>query len=187
MTDRKNQILETAAEVLEHKSFAAFSYQDLATRLGLRKASIHHHFPTKDDLGRALLAWYQANGDEVMTRLVEAGTPGEAISQMLDMCEDVLLDNPTRVCPSGAFEVDSDALSDAMREGIRDLKQRHIQRTSDLLAAARTAGELSFLGEPTDQASAIVAAMQGAREATPILGRDFFRGVIRQLKRSMGL
>ena len=187
MTDRKTEILETAAELLESKSFAAFSYQHLADRLGIRKASIHHHFPTKDDLGLALLQWYQANGDAILAHVGEGRTPGETVAAILDLTEEVLLDTNARVCPSGAFEIDSDALSDAMCDGIRSLKQRYIQHLADLLAAARTAGEISFLGEPIDQAGAIAAAQQGAREAAPILGREFFRGVMRQLKRSMGL
>ncbi len=188
MTDRKLQILQTAADVLENKSFAAFSYQDLAERLGIRKASIHHHFATKDDLGRALIAYYQENGDAIMGRLAEAGTPGQAIAAMLDLAEEVLLDaKPSHVCPSGAFEIDAGSLSDEFQTAIREFKQRHLDRVAGLLDAARAQGEVAFLGDPADQSAIIMAALQGAREADPVLGRDFFRGVVRQLKRSMGL
>lgn len=187
MSDRKTEILETAAEVLELKSFAAFSYQDLADRLGIRKASIHHHFPTKDDLGRALIAFYKENGDRAMRELEAVGSPGAALAGMFDISEQVLFDSPTRVCPSGKFEVDAEALSEGMRDAILQLKRGHLERVARLLAEARQAGEASFLGDPMDQSMTIMAAMQGAREAAPILGRDYFRAVIRQLKHSMGL
>ena len=35
------------------------SYADLAEVVGIRKASIHHHFPTKTDLAIALLRSYE--------------------------------------------------------------------------------------------------------------------------------
>ncbi len=37
------------------KGYAAFSYADLAETVGIRKASIHHYFPTKEDLGTAII------------------------------------------------------------------------------------------------------------------------------------
>ena len=52
--DRKEQILSVAAELLQTRSFSAFSYQDLSDRLGITKAAIHHHFPSKEGLGKRL-------------------------------------------------------------------------------------------------------------------------------------
>ena len=44
--DRKEQIVDMASELLQTRSFNSFSYQDLSERLGITKASIHHHFRT---------------------------------------------------------------------------------------------------------------------------------------------
>ena len=54
MTERKTEILDVAEELLLSRGYCAFSYQDIADRLGIRKASLHHHFATKEDLGVAL-------------------------------------------------------------------------------------------------------------------------------------
>ncbi|MCR9248632.1 MAG: TetR/AcrR family transcriptional regulator [bacterium] len=188
MSDRKQQILETAAELLTHKSFAAFSYQDLAERLGIRKASIHHHFATKDDLGVALLGFWRERSGAMMAELLgDATGPGDALTRILDRCEEVLLDMGNQVCPAGAFEVDGQALSDRVREELKAEKLTFLEQIAELLQAARGAGEVAFLGEPRDQAATMLAALQGARQAEPVLGREFFRGVVRQLKRSLGL
>jgi len=40
------------------KGYAAFSYADLAEKVGIKKVSIHHHFPTKEDLGTAIVEEY---------------------------------------------------------------------------------------------------------------------------------
>ena len=44
MIDRKEQILDVTAELLLARSFNSFSYKDLSDRLGISKATIHHHF-----------------------------------------------------------------------------------------------------------------------------------------------
>ncbi len=56
--DRKEQILEVATELVQTRSYSAFSYQDLSDRLGITKASIHYHFRTKEDLGTAVAEKY---------------------------------------------------------------------------------------------------------------------------------
>ena len=40
------------------RSYGAFSYQDIADALGIRKASIHYHFASKAELGAAVADRY---------------------------------------------------------------------------------------------------------------------------------
>lgn len=188
MSDRKQQILATAADVLEHKSFAAFSYRDLADRLGIRKASIHHHFKSKEELGIELLKFFRVRGDALMAETVaSAASPGDALRKIFDMCEGVMIDGETKVCPSCAFEVDAKNLSPALVDMLRESSDAFQQQLATLLDAARKGGEIAFLGEVNDQAATLICALQGARIAQPIMGREHFRGVVRQLTKSLGL
>ena len=52
------QILDVAETLIQTRSYSAFSYQDIADALGIRKASIHYHFATKADLGIAVVDRY---------------------------------------------------------------------------------------------------------------------------------
>lgn len=53
------EALVCAAEnLMRSKGYAAFSYADLVETVGIKKASIHHHFPTKEDLGVAIVEAY---------------------------------------------------------------------------------------------------------------------------------
>jgi len=40
--------------------FHACSFREIATDVGIKSASVHHHFPAKADLGAALVARYTA-------------------------------------------------------------------------------------------------------------------------------
>src|SRR4051812_18696494 len=57
--DTASRILDVAERLVQIHGFNAFSYADIAAELNIRKASLHHHFPTKGALGSALIARYQ--------------------------------------------------------------------------------------------------------------------------------
>ena len=48
-------LLKVAENQMRSRGYSAFSYADLAAKIGIRKASIHHHFPTKECLGQELI------------------------------------------------------------------------------------------------------------------------------------
>ena len=49
------RILDAANALLIDRGYSAFSYADIAETVKIRKASIHHHFPTKSGLVVAVL------------------------------------------------------------------------------------------------------------------------------------
>lgn len=54
----RSDLLTSAEILLRTKGYAAFSYADLAEDIGIKKASIHHHFPTKESLAIAIVESY---------------------------------------------------------------------------------------------------------------------------------
>ncbi len=54
----RDALIQAAEGLMRTKGYAAFSYADLADVVGIRKASIHYHFPTKEDLGIAIVEEY---------------------------------------------------------------------------------------------------------------------------------
>ena len=49
------RILKAADALMMDRGYSAFSYADVSEAVDIRKASIHHHFPTKADLATAVL------------------------------------------------------------------------------------------------------------------------------------
>ena len=54
----RSDLLTSAEVLLRTKGYAAFSYADLADDIGIKKASIHHHFPTKEGMAIAIVESY---------------------------------------------------------------------------------------------------------------------------------
>jgi len=61
VSDIKTALLDSAERAARRRGFDGFSYADLAKDMGIRKASIHHHFPTKAALSVALMKRYYIN------------------------------------------------------------------------------------------------------------------------------
>ena len=56
--ETRNALLVAAEEAARARGIDGFSYADLAETVGIRKASIHYHFPTKDALADAVMRRY---------------------------------------------------------------------------------------------------------------------------------
>src|ERR1700733_8531548 len=52
-------ILNVAERLAQTRGYNGFSYADISAQLGVTKASLHYHFPTKAELGRALIERYR--------------------------------------------------------------------------------------------------------------------------------
>ena len=56
---KATEIINHTRTLLSSGGYKSFSYADLAERVQIRKASIHHHFPAKADLVQAVVAEYR--------------------------------------------------------------------------------------------------------------------------------
>jgi len=56
-TDQR--ILDAAQQLMQAHGYHGVSYAAIAAQVGIRKASVFHHFPTKEDLVRAAVARYR--------------------------------------------------------------------------------------------------------------------------------
>ena len=56
--DTKTAILDAAQDLIQRVGANAMSYQHISEAVGIRKASIHHHFPSKETLLEELIGRY---------------------------------------------------------------------------------------------------------------------------------
>ncbi|WP_250482334.1 TetR/AcrR family transcriptional regulator [Caballeronia sp. GACF5] len=65
----RDALIQAGEGMMRSRGYAAFSYADLAATVGIRKASIHHHFPTKEDLGIAIVEAYVSRVVDALERI----------------------------------------------------------------------------------------------------------------------
>lgn len=63
LSTTSDEILASARTLIMSGGYNGFSYADIAEVVGIRKASIHHHFPSKVDLVRTLVIRYREEAE----------------------------------------------------------------------------------------------------------------------------
>ncbi|CAN7603649.1 TetR/AcrR family transcriptional regulator [Neorhizobium sp. LjRoot104] len=74
LSTTSDDILASAGTLLMNGGYNGFSYADISEEVGIRKASIHHHFPSKVDLVRELVKRYREDGQATVA-ILEQNVP----------------------------------------------------------------------------------------------------------------
>jgi TetR/AcrR family transcriptional repressor of nem operon len=181
-TDTREEILRTAARMLQTRGFSAFSYGHIAEAIGIRPAAIHYHFRTKTDLGVELVRRYRERFQR-WTGELDRLPAQERLGGYFAFFERLVADG--RVCAGGVLLAEFHALPDEMKEEVGRLVTDMHGWLGRVLREGRKAGQLAFVGRPEDKASVIGAAVQGAVQAARTLGIAHFRQTVAQLRREL--
>ncbi len=180
--DRKEQILEIATELVQTRGYSAFSYKDLSDRLGITKASIHHHFPSKEDLGKAVAEKYSADVRATLARAKrESDEPWVQLEGYVQLVL-AILKTRDRICAAGSVQSEINVVPDAMSQPMCSLVEYVIGWISELIKTGRDDGVMEFPGTPDSQAALIFSAAQGAMQYGRANGTKKARQVLRQIK-----
>lgn len=160
--DTRDQLLDEAQRFIQSHSYDGFSFRELAETVGIRKASIYHHFPSKEALTVAMLQ--RAREGFLRWAQAHAGLP--PIKQLEAYCFDLYRDRlgaGMRLCPAGAFAASWDHLPDDIRTAARNLIREQRRFLSTAIEASRADASLKPDQQPTDDlAEWLIAAVQGA-------------------------
>ncbi|TXN04521.1 TetR/AcrR family transcriptional regulator [Methylobacterium sp. WL64] len=161
MRDTRAELLSQAEILVRGRGYAGFSYADLAGAVGIRKASIHHHFPTKVDLGAALVAAYAARYDGALTAIGTAvpDGPGRIAAYgrlYLGGVEQGL------GCLCAALAIEGEALPERLRADIAAFFETHLAWLETILRAGQADGSVQRGQEPAALARYVIATLEGA-------------------------
>lgn len=163
MSDTRNDLMDCAEIAVRARGFDAFSYADLAAEVGIRKASVHHHFPAKADLAVALMQRYAerhfANLDAIVSR---ASTAAEALAEYVDVYRGAGCDGDL-LCLCVSFSLSKRSLSDALHQEIQSFQARSLAWLRDRFTHARAHDQLRNPSESDLEALACLALLEGAQ------------------------
>lgn len=163
MSATAGQILDVAETLIQTRSYSAFSYQDIADALGIRKASIHYHFATKADLGVAVVDRYVERFGSALAAL--SRDQSRSSLALLDFyCEPYLQFAQTsdRVCLCGALAAETLALPPQIRERVAGFFEDHQAWLTRILERGARRDEFKLSAPAGRMARMIFGALQGA-------------------------
>ncbi len=165
MSTTKDLLMDEAEQSIRHNGYNAVSFRELADALGIKSASVHYHFPKKEDLGIALVDRYHARFFENLDGLAkDAITPKDHIQAICETYRAALRSSEA-ICLCGILGAESWSLPDALAARVNeffDANIRWLMRALpvELPEASRRA-----------KAESIVATLQGAMMMATALKR----------------
>lgn len=181
-----DDIIRCARALIVKGGYNGFSYADISDVVGIRKASIHHHFPSKADLVRTLVAEYRAEAAAAFAGLDRnVPDPAEQLRAYVAYWEACITDasNPFCVCALLASEMD--LLPKAVAIEVR----AHFRTLSGWLASVfergGNQGRLISTGTAQEAAETFMATVHGAMLSARAYGdANVFRRVTQSLMQS---
>ncbi len=159
--DTQNQILDIAQRLVQSHGYNAFSYRDLANEIGIKSASIHYHFPTKDDLGTALMQRYRRDFLADLGRIEdETHDAGMRLTRFADLFGAVLR-HDNRICLCGMLATDFITLSKGVQSEVKRFFKDSEDWLTQVLADGEKSGALKLSGTPRTTARTLFAALEG--------------------------
>lgn len=173
-----------AQELIQRLGINAMSYKDISDAIGIRRASIHHYFPTKDDLLEALLSRY----NDYFLRLVDnitasADSPELKLRRYCGLFEATLSSgNQDKACLYGMIGAELAAQAHPSAKRVHMFYKDNEDRLAKILGEGRESGAFRFAGNVQSMAALIFSLLEGGILIVRIGdGVQQYRAIIDQL------
>src|ERR1700676_5386411 len=144
----KEAILAAARRNAQAHGYSGLNFRDLAGEVGIKAASIYHHFPSKADLGAAVARRYWE----------ETADPVRCLRRYPDVFRKAL-ESDNRMCLCSFMAAEYDDLPEAVKQEVQTFADVNVAWLSKVLSAAAVV----YSGESERRARAIFAAVAGAQ------------------------
>ncbi|MGX7925372.1 TetR/AcrR family transcriptional regulator [Tsuneonella sp. HG094] len=170
MKTSRETLLEIGTEIVRRKGFGGLAFGEVASRAGIRKASLHHHFQTKLDFGLALIERRiaaleaeqavadadQRRGTVMFRAFIRARREALAEGEALDVLT--------------ALAGDAAPLGRAMRDALGTARGLTVRRLAAILQTGRRDRTIAVAGDIDEEARALLAQIEGAELAARAVG-----------------
>jgi TetR/AcrR family transcriptional regulator, transcriptional repressor for nem operon len=154
-------ILDVAEHLAQTRGFNGFSYAGIAAHLGVTKASLHYHFPSKAGLGRALIARYHTVFGNALAAIDrQARDPAERLRRYVALFETVM--NDDRMCLCGMLAAEYATLPRPMQKQLNLFFDANEMWLTRVLDDGRRAGVFGFSEPAAERAQVMLGALEGA-------------------------
>lgn len=158
-----DDILRCARVLVARGGYDSFSYADISDVVGIRKASIHHHFPSKSDLVRALVAQYRQEAEAGIAELERTVTdPLERLRAYVGYWEGCIADATHSFCICALLATEIPVLPEAVAVEVR----AHFRSLSNWLSSVLERGaaqdRIVLAGDAEADAEMFMATVHGA-------------------------
>jgi TetR/AcrR family transcriptional repressor of nem operon len=178
-TSTSDEILRCARSLLVQGGYNGFSYADIAKVVGIRNASIHHHFPSKADLVRTLVARYREEAEAGIAALErQFPDPAQQLRAYAGYWEACIGDASAPICVCALLASQIPVLPAEIVLEVRAHFRALSAWLTSLLQRGAAQGSLRFSGSAKAEVEAFMACVHGAMLSARAYGDPKIFGII---------
>jgi len=158
--DRRTDLLDLAQGMIQERGYNAFSFKDLAARVGIKTASVHYHFPSKGELGLQVMKRYLDQLEECLRTWAELPSETARLRAFVGSYRDT--ENQGAICLCGSMASDIQTLNAPIHSPINRYLERSEQWVVQCVQAGLESGEFLSTLPPETLAMSLLPSLQGA-------------------------
>ncbi|MEJ6394829.1 TetR/AcrR family transcriptional regulator [Gymnodinialimonas sp. 2305UL16-5] len=163
--ETRTALLDAAEQAARARGFDGFSYADLAEAVGIRKASIHYHFPSKADLSAALMDRYHAVMQQACADIDAQNDVSAGRLRALIALYRAALNEGTTMCLCVVFVTGRESLSPDVTAKITAFRAMMTAWLTKVFERAAKDRGIIGVAHPQHEARATLALLEGAHIA----------------------
>jgi TetR/AcrR family transcriptional regulator, transcriptional repressor for nem operon len=174
-----DDILACARSLIVAGGYNGFSYADIAQVVGIRKPSIHHHFPSKAELVKTLVIRYREAAEEGIVNL-ERAIPGpfDQLQAYIAYWKTCIGDASAPFCICALLANELPVLPEEIALEIRTYFRFLSGWLTSVLERGAALGVVTLTGTPRVEAEAFMATVHGAMLSARAYGDTAIFGTI---------
>lgn len=154
----REAILEAARRTAQAHGYGGLNFRDIGAEVGIKAASIYHHFPSKADLGAAVAKRYwQDTAARLESLSASTGDPARALEAYPGLFRRSL-EEDNRMCLCSYMAAEYDDLPDSVKTEVQAFADVNVAWLARMLASPSMSA-----AKAEDRARAIYAAIAGAQ------------------------
>jgi len=158
-TGSRDRILDVATRIAQAHGYGGLNMRALAEEVGIKAASLYHHFPSKADLAAAVARRYWQDASEGLEVLSSSTpVPAERLRRFPGTFR-ASLENDNRMCLASFMTAEFDDLPPAVRKEVETFTDVNVA----WLSKALTDAGIVSAKDAKKRAHAIFAAVAGAQ------------------------
>ncbi len=178
-TATSDDILRSARTLIGAGGYNGFSYADIAAVVGIRKASVHHHFPTKVDLVRTLIERYRAEAEAGLAEFERRSSdPVEQLRSYVGFWQGCIADPATSFCVCALLAGQIPVLPQEIVGELQTYFRALSAWLTSVLERGAHQGRIVLSGSAHAEAETFMATMHGAMLSARAYGDPQIFGAI---------
>ncbi|UOE50630.1 TetR/AcrR family transcriptional regulator [Mucilaginibacter sp. SMC90] len=168
----RDEIIMVADSLIRERGYNAFSYADISKELDIKNASIHYYFPSKADLGIAVI-------NRAIDHFEIESKTWKGLSYKTQLANIVKIYSTKKeaecICLMGALSAVFHTLTTEMQERLQLIANIFLNKLTEVLKLGKAAGEFNFLESPEVKACMVQSSLISSLLLDRVLKNNAFQ------------